>query len=161
MPQQIHTHTHAHTHTHTHAHAHTGLAVQCFDCAGGACWEADWSCVNRGGQGCVFNVMTNPLRREWSEVRQVGLSRVLRRGHLCSQTLPFWSKAAFWVQSGGLTLGQLLNPNPWGGVRRHERFAVGRRWFRNAERFGRCGPRGVGRFQLRRKVCLRRSLGCK
>jgi len=108
--------------------------------------------------------MTNPFKLEWSEVRQVGLSRVLRRGHLCSQTLPFWSKAAFWAQSGGLTLGQLLNPNPWGGVRRHERFAVGRRWFRNAERFGRCGPRGVGRFQLRRKVCLgaeRRKKGCR
>ena len=74
-------------HTHTHTHTHTGLAVH-FDCARGACWEADWSCVNRDRQGCVWIVLTTPSRRDWSEVRRLGLSRVLRRAWFCGQTLP-------------------------------------------------------------------------
>ena len=95
------------THTRTHTHTHTGLAVH-FDCARGACWEADWSCVNRDRQGCVWIVLTTPSRQDWSEVRRLSLSWVLRRGWFCGQTLPLWSKSAFLVKSGGLNVGRLL-----------------------------------------------------
>ena len=93
--------------------------------------------------------MANPSRREWSEVRRVGLSAISRRGHFCrSGGLP-GDLPAFLVKSRRLILARLLNVKVWGDVQRHERFTGATQAFCNADRPERTKPREVGRFQLR------------